>query len=114
MPRSTQVTIHGVHDFSPRRLSLYIVRLSRQLRLRLGFVTPRELRRTLKTAPTTPERQRRQPITSLQFGLVPVRSPLLRESRLISVPPVTEMFHFTGLPANGYVFTNGSESSKLW
>ena len=28
--------------------------------------------------------------------LVPFRSPLLRESRLISVPPVTEMFQFTG------------------
>ena len=28
--------------------------------------------------------------------LVPFRSPLLRESRLISVPPATEMFQFTG------------------
>ena len=30
------------------------------------------------------------------FGLVPVRSPLLRESRLISAPPGTEMFQFPG------------------
>src|SRR6478736_3161794 len=30
------------------------------------------------------------------FGLVPVRSPLLRESRLISFPPGTEMFQFPG------------------
>ena len=29
--------------------------------------------------------------------LLPFRSPLLRESRLISVPPVTEMFQFSGL-----------------
>ena len=29
--------------------------------------------------------------------LFPFRSPLLRESRLISVPPATEMFQFTGL-----------------
>ena len=29
-------------------------------------------------------------------GLVPVRSPLLGESRLMSFPPVTEMFQFTG------------------
>ena len=29
--------------------------------------------------------------------LLPFRSPLLRESRLISVPPATEMFQFTGL-----------------
>ena len=32
------------------------------------------------------------------FGLVPVRSPLLRESRLISSPPGTEMFQFPGSP----------------
>src|SRR5208283_4283607 len=31
-------------------------------------------------------------------GLVPFRSPLLRESRLISFPPVTEMFQFPGFP----------------
>ena len=29
-------------------------------------------------------------------GLVPVRSPLLRESRLMSFPPGTEMFQFPG------------------
>ena len=31
---------------------------------------------------------------SNRFGLVPLRSPLLRESRLISFPSGTEMFHF--------------------
>ena len=31
------------------------------------------------------------------FGLIPVRSPLLGESRLLSVPPGTEMFQFPGL-----------------
>ena len=31
-----------------------------------------------------------------RFGLFPVRSPLLRESLLISSPPGTEMFHFPG------------------
>ena len=30
------------------------------------------------------------------FRLVPVRSPLLGESRLISTPPGTEMFQFPG------------------
>ena len=30
------------------------------------------------------------------FGLFPVRSPLLGESRLLSFPPGTEMFHFPG------------------
>jgi hypothetical protein len=32
-----------------------------------------------------------------RFGLFPVRSPLLGESRLISLPPGTEMFQFPGL-----------------
>ena len=32
-----------------------------------------------------------------RFGLVPVRSPLLGESRLLSLPPGTEMFQFPGL-----------------
>ncbi len=38
-------------------------------------------------------------------GLVPFRSPLLRESRLISFPPVTEMFQFTGFALNTYGFS---------
>ena len=33
---------------------------------------------------------------SNRFGLFPFRSPLLWESRLISFPPGTEMFHFPG------------------
>ena len=32
----------------------------------------------------------------MTIGLVPVRSPLLGKSRLISFPPGTEMFHFPG------------------
>ena len=38
-------------------------------------------------------------------GLVPFRSPLLRESRLISIPPVTEMFQFTGFASPTYEFS---------
>ena len=37
------------------------------------------------------------------FGLFPVRSPLLRESCLLSFPPVTKMFQFTGFPSCSYV-----------
>jgi hypothetical protein len=37
-------------------------------------------------------------LTMTRFRLVPVRSPLLGESRLISFPPATEMFQFTGFP----------------
>ena len=51
---------------------------------------------------TTPSRRLRgapQPRTHhwIRFGLFPFRSPLLRESRLISLPPGTEMFQFPGL-----------------
>jgi len=43
------------------------------------------------------------PITTT--GLFPVRSPLLGESRLISFPPVTEMFQFTGFAPYTYEFS---------
>ena len=33
-------------------------------------------------------------VETTRFGLIPFRSPLLRESRLISSPSGTEMFHF--------------------
>ena len=49
--------------------------------------------------PTTPALQEDR------FGLFPFRSPLLRESRLISLPRATEMFHFTRLPPHAYVFS---------
>ena len=54
--------------------------------------------------PTAPYRRQTKPydttatthtgLTSLWFRLFPFRSPLLGESRLISVPAGTEMFHF--------------------
>ena len=40
-------------------------------------------------------------VETLRFGLFPFRSPLLWESRLISLPPGTEMFHFPGLASLG-------------
>src|SRR5215475_4282833 len=45
------------------------------------------------------------PITTT--GLLPVRSPLLGESRLISFPPATEMFQFAGFASNTYGFSAG-------
>ena len=44
---------------------------------------------------------------SFSTGLVRVRSPLLTESRLMSFPPVTEMFQFTGFASQPYVFRLG-------
>jgi hypothetical protein len=48
--------------------------------------------------PTTPTRQRHRAITPCRFRLFPVRSPLLGESRLLSIPRPTEMFHFGRFP----------------
>src|ERR1700748_341954 len=48
--------------------------------------------------PSTPVTQRLLAITRNRFGLFPFRSPLLRESLLLSLPAGTEMFHFPALP----------------
>ena len=54
--------------------------------------------------PTTPAMQRLQAITHDWFGLFPVRSPLLGESLLFSLPEGTEMFHFPSFASAPYVF----------
>jgi len=41
-------------------------------------------------------------------GLIRVRSPLLAESRLMSVPPATEMFQFAGFASPSYEFRRRS------
>ena len=48
--------------------------------------------------PTTPAWQRHRAITPCRFRLFPLRSPLLRESLLLSIPRGTEMFQFPRLP----------------
>ena len=50
------------------------------------------------SSPTTPNWQRHQALTPVRFGLIPFRSPLLRESRLFSFPQGTEMFQFPWFP----------------
>lgn len=72
------------------------------IRLPSTFVTPRRRGSSFQVRPATPCEQRLPALTLTRFGLVPFRSPLLRESRLISFPPPTEMFQFGGyrLPQN--------------
>jgi hypothetical protein len=53
---------------------------------------------TLPSGPTTPHRQRHQALTPARFRLFPFRSPLLRESLLLSFPQGTEMFQFPWFP----------------
>ena len=52
------------------------------------------------TGPTTPTTQRLPAITRDRFSLIRFRSPLLTESRLLSLPAGTEMFHFPTFPPN--------------
>ena len=51
-----------------------------------------------RVGPTTPVQKRRQAIALHRFRLIPVRSPLLGESLLLSLPRPTEMFHFGRFP----------------
>ena len=67
------------------------------LRLSICLVTPAE-RRTSRTDALQPPTGNACALTPARFGLIPFRSPLLGESRLISFPPGTEMFQFPGLP----------------
>ena len=56
-------------------------------------------------SPTMARLSRRFRFLQLATGLVRVRSPLLTESRLMSFPPATEMFHFAGFASLTYVFS---------
>ena len=52
----------------------------------------------LPSRPTTPGRQRHQALPPDRFRLLPFRSPLLRESLLLSSPRGTQMFQFPRFP----------------
>ena len=51
---------------------------------------------------------------SAWFGLLPFRSPLLRESRLISSRRATEMFQFTRCPPSLPMCSAGGLQTSLW
>jgi hypothetical protein len=69
-----------------------------RLLLRLALVTP-----AIKGSPVLQPRRDE----SRRFGLIPVRSPLLRESLLLSFPGGNEMFQFPPLAACAYGFSTG-------
>ena len=79
MSCGTRVPFKGLSAFAYRAVTVY----GRPFHAVLLADSPR------KKGPTTPELPKQ-----LWFGLVPVRSPLLGESQLISIPTGTEMFHF--------------------
>jgi hypothetical protein len=83
--------------FSLTGLLPSLVRLSS--RLQLTFLHPGVTREPPAFGPATPGVQRSRPYTYAGFGLFLVRSPLLKESRLISFPRGTKMFQFPRLPS---------------
>ena len=93
MPRRTQVLPRSL-SVSDTGLSPSMVRLSSLL--------------LLPSHESFAEVLQPQMLESTWFGLFPFRSPLLRESRLISSPAGTEMFHFPALaPANLFIQSAG-------
>ncbi len=61
-------------------------------------ITLHQSGRTSTNRPTTPRLQPLPGITQTRFSLFRVRSPLLTESLLFSLPVGTEMFHFPTFP----------------
>ena len=92
MPRGTQGSSKALWNFAYGAITLYGDPFQN---LPLPVRVPR-------WSPTTPEG-----VSSRRFGLVPVRSPLLGESLLISFPSGTEMFQFPGFASGPYEFRTG-------
>ena len=87
----------------------------------LFVYTLRQLRCTAvqhEPLPTTPTTQPLPGITRDRFSLIRVRSPLLTESLLFSLPAGTEMFHFPTFPPTGLYIqpavTPTPESVHAW
>jgi hypothetical protein len=78
-------------------------------RLRWRFPTPSGRLAFPPAGPTTPASPKRH-----WFGLVPPRSPLLRESRLISLRRATEMFQFAHCPPSCLFYSAGGVQTSLW
>src|SRR5205085_11445631 len=71
---------------------------SQVLRLTTTLFDSSLVRQNQPYGPTTPDTQRLPAITRARFSLFRFRSPLLTESRLLSLPVGTEMFHFPTFP----------------
>ena len=71
-----------------------------------GFLTPAPHCDVMARIPRHRLQNTRR-FSSSRFRLFPVRSPLLRKSRFLSLPEVTEMFQFTSFASTVYVFNCG-------
>ena len=84
--RSSKPLAYGTVALCGR--SFHIVQLD------FAFVTPPAVQNPPTLGPTTPHTQRSWAITCMRFRLFPFRSPLLRESHLLSLPRGTKMVQF--------------------
>ena len=82
MLRRTQDPLKRVYIFD-YRINTFFDSTFQMIRLIYSFVTPYRVS-------YNPNKQ------AYWFGLFPFRSPLLRESIFLSLPPVTKMFQFSG------------------
>ena len=101
VPRATQELPHAVLDFAYRTITFYGQAFQNV-----------QLSSTVATRVLQPQRRR----NDNWFGLLPFRSPLLRESLWFSFPPGTEMFHFPGFAAyaqRGYPIRRSADISLL-
>ena len=82
MLRRTQDPLKREYIFNYRIITFFDSTFQ-MIRLRYSFVTPYRVS-------YNPNKQ------AYWFGLFPFRSPLLRESNFLSLPPGTKMFQFSG------------------
>ena len=88
--------LSGLHDISTTGLTPTLAQFSNWF-VYIVHVTVTVRQNSLK-GPATPIVQLLPDITHDRFSLFRVRSPLLTESRLFSLPVGTEMFHFPTFP----------------
>ncbi len=75
-----------------------------------------EVRQNFPSRPTTPITKRLPAITRDRFSLFRFRSPLLTESRLLSLPEGNEMFHFPSFPPHALcvqAWVTGHDSCRV-
>ena len=84
-------------SFAYRGFTLY-ARPFHAVRLDIGFVTPSQGLQPLHAKSHDPHAATPVSYARHKFRLIPVRSPLLRESLLLSLPLVTKMFQFARCP----------------
>ena len=106
-PASHKITRVSWYSGSQATPSACLLRDSHPLWSR--FPTCSNQRSLLSPGPTTPVIPKDR-----WFGLFPVRSPLLRESRLISLCRATEMFQFTHVPPSPPMCSVGGLQTSLW